>query len=129
MIIKRIILCCFFLIGLILCSFTAAAAAAALHAASRHGALSMLHDCHPHAPRPTPWAPSWFPDGKWIVFAMYGSIWKVDPHLGIAFELTYNRKYHSSPVWSPDGQWVVYTADDDARNIQLEIVNVRTGLS
>jgi dipeptidyl aminopeptidase/acylaminoacyl peptidase len=60
---------------------------------------------------------------------MYGSIWKVDPHSGIAVELTYNKRYHSSPSWSPDGKWIVYTADDDARNIQLEIMNVETGMS
>jgi hypothetical protein len=58
---------------------------------------------------------------------MYGSIWKVDPHVGIAFELAHDRKYYSSPVWSPDGRWILYTADDDARNIQLEIVNVESG--
>src|SRR5262249_57768433 len=75
----------------------------------------------------TPWAPAWSPDGKWIAVAMYGSIWKVDPDSGTAFELSYNRKYHSSPTWSPDGKWIVYTADDDGSTIQLEIVNVQTG--
>src|SRR4051812_16082057 len=31
-----------------------------------------------HAPTTTPWWPSWSPDGKWIAFSMYGSIWKVE---------------------------------------------------
>src|SRR6266513_2093065 len=31
------------------------------------------------------------------------------------------------PSWSPDGKWIVYTADDDWKSIQLEIVNVATG--
>src|SRR4051794_12432037 len=66
-----------------------------------------------HAPNTTPWWPSWSPDGKWIAVAMYGSIWKVDPGTGDAYELTYNRKLHSSPAWSPDGKWILYTADDN----------------
>src|SRR5205809_2331147 len=80
-----------------------------------------------HAPNTTPWWPSWSPDGKWIAVAMYGSIWRVDPKTGIAEELTYNAKVHSSPSWSPDGKWIVYTADDDWKSMRLEIVNVATG--
>jgi TolB protein len=80
-----------------------------------------------HAPNTTPWFPNWSPDGKWIAVAMYGSIWKVDPLSGEAYELTYNRKLHSSPAWSPDGKWIVYTADDNWKSIQIEIVNVSTG--
>src|SRR5687768_12805300 len=80
-----------------------------------------------HAPNTTPWWPSWSPDGKWIAVAMYGSIWKVDPKTGVAEELTYNKKIHSSPDWSPDGKWIVYTADDNWKSIQLEVVNVSTG--
>lgn len=81
----------------------------------------------PPAPSATAWAPAWSPDGKWIAVAMQGSIWKVDPATGTAFEISYNAKYHSSPTWSPDGKWIVYTADDDGSTIQLEAVNVETG--
>jgi len=111
----------------------AAAAAAAVapvrpdYPASKHGGTYMFNYYLPPAPSTTPWAPVWSPDGKWIAVAMYGSIWKVDPESGAAFELSYNRKYHSSPTWSPDGKWIVYTADDDGGTIQLEIVNVQTG--
>src|SRR5207249_11793773 len=35
----------------------------------------------------TPWWPDWSPDGKWIAVSMAGSIWKVDPATGAAFEL------------------------------------------
>jgi dipeptidyl aminopeptidase/acylaminoacyl peptidase len=80
-----------------------------------------------HMPNPTPWAPAWSPDGKWIAVSMFGSIWKVEVAGGAATELTHDGKYHSAPDWSPDGEWIIYTADDDARNIQLGIVNVRTG--
>lgn len=95
--------------------------------ASKHGGTYMFNYYLPPAPSTTPWAPAWSPDGKWIAVAMYGSIWKVDPDSGAAFEISYNRKYHSSPTWSPDGKWIVYTADDDGGAIQLEIVNVQTG--
>ena len=77
----------------------------------------------------TPWAPSWSPDGKSVAVAMSGSIWKVDPATGVAHELTYGPTYHSSPDWSPDGRWIIYTADNNSKTIQLEILNVETGES
>ena len=80
-----------------------------------------------HAPTTTPWAPCWSPDGKSIAFSMYGSIWKVEVKTGDAFELTHGEKLHGSPAWSPDGKWIVYTADDNWRSIQLEILNVESG--
>src|ERR1700732_2007929 len=80
-----------------------------------------------HAPTTTPWWPCWSPDGKSIAFSMYGSIWKVDLGSGEAFELTHGAKIHYSPAWSPEGNWIVYTADDNWKSIQLEILNVRTG--
>ena len=93
---------------------------------SKHGGTYMFNYYLPPAPSTTPWWPSWSPDGKWIAVAMYGSIWKVDPQTGVAYELTYNRKYDSSPAWSPDGKWIVYTANDDSESIGLEILNVET---
>jgi len=84
-------------------------AAAAEYPASKHGGTYMFNYYIPPAPSTTPWALAWSPDGKWIAVGMYGSIWKVDPKTGVAFELTYNRKYHSSPAWSPDGKWIIYT--------------------
>ena len=77
----------------------------------------------------TPWAPDWHPDGMSIAVAISGSIWKVSPETGIATELTYSEKYHSSPDWSPDGKWLIYTADDGGNTIELEILNVETNES
>lgn len=96
---------------------------------SKHGGNYMVNFYLPPAPSSTPWTPCWSPDGEWIAVGMSGSIWKVDPATGVAHELTYNRKYHSSPDWSPDGHWIVYTADDDGKTIQLEILNLGTGES
>jgi Tol biopolymer transport system component len=97
--------------------------------AAKHGGNYMHNFYFPPAPSSTPWAPSWSPDGKWIAVAMSGSIWKVDPETGAAFELTHDSKYHSLPGWSPDGKWIVYTADDSGKNIGLAILNVETGES
>ncbi len=84
----------------------------------------------PPAPSSTPWGPDWSPDGKWIAVGMSGSIWKVDPESGRAWELTYSeKKYHSLPDVSPDGKWILYTADDGGQTIQLEILNLETGQS
>ncbi len=110
-------------IGLLLSAF----ALAQDYPSSKHGGNYMHNFYLPPAPSSTPWAPSWSPDGEWIAVGMSGSIWKVDPESGVAHELTYSRKYHSSPDWSPDGNWVVYTADDDRKTIQLEAVNLETG--
>ena len=95
--------------------------------ASRHGGNYMHNFYFPPAPSSTPWAPDWSPDGEWIAMAMSGSIWKVDPQTGQAWELTYNEKYHSLPDISPDGKWLVYTADDGGTTIQLEVLNLETG--
>src|SRR2546428_1280955 len=74
----------------------------------------------------TPWWPDWSPDGRWIAVSMEGSIWKVDPATGAAFELTYNGRYHSSPDWSPDGKSIIYTVEENLKAIQLEILSVDT---
>src|SRR5688572_2270459 len=124
------------------CVVAAAAAVAALAAASglvaqerrtypgaRTGGNYMHAYYLPPAPSSTPWAPSWSPDGKSLAVAMSGSIWKVDPSTGVAQELTYGPTYHSSPNWSPDGRWIIYTADDNSRTIQLEILDVESGES
>jgi hypothetical protein len=60
---------------------------------------------------------------------MAGSIWQIDPASGSAREITYNDKYHSLPNWSPDGRWLVYTADDGGQTIQLEVLDVESGVS
>ncbi len=96
---------------------------------SKHGGNYMFNFYFPPAPSSTPWSPDWSPDGEWIAVAMSGSIWKVDPKSGRAWELTYNEKYHSLPDISPDGKWIIYTADDGGQTIQLEIVNLDTGES
>ena len=95
---------------------------------ARSGGNYMHNFYFPPSPSSTPWAPDWSPDGGWIAVAMHGSIWRVDPTSGIAYEMTYSEEaYHSSPNYSPDGHWLVFTADYDHQRIQLEILNTETG--
>ena len=97
------------------------------YADARSGGNYMHNFYFPPAPGSSPWAPDWSPDGEWIAIAMQGSIWKVEPQTGIAYELTRSEAYHSSPDWSPDGRYIVYTADYDHQRIQLEVVDTITG--
>jgi len=97
--------------------------------AAKTGGLYMINYYLPPAPSSSPWWPSWSPDGKWLAFAMHGSIWKVAVDGSVAYELTYDQNYHSSPDWSPDGKWIVYTSDDDGQSINLMLLNLETGVS
>ncbi|MEW5974680.1 MAG: CehA/McbA family metallohydrolase [Acidobacteriota bacterium] len=108
---------------------TAGRGQAAAYPPARQGGNYMHNYYIPPAPSSSPWAPCWSPDGLWLAVALHGSIWKVDFGQGAATELTYNSRYHSSPTISPDGRWLVYTADDNHRRIQLEVLNLETGES
>src|SRR2546430_5346289 len=70
--------------------------------------------------------PTWSPDGRQIAFAMKGSIWRLKPGEGWAYELTADASYDSQPSWSPDGKWIVYTAEKD-ECIHLKLLEVATG--
>ena len=115
--------------AMVLASGAVAQPGGSTYPASQQGGNYMHNFYFPPAPSSTPWAPDWSPDGSWIAVAMSGSIWKVDPHTGQAWELTYNDKYHSLPDISPDGKWLIYTADDGGTTIQLEVLNLETGES
>ena len=80
----------------------------------------------PPAGSSTPWWPSWCADGKWLAFAMHGSIWKIKVGESDAYELVYSKDQLSSPEWSPDGQWLVYTADN-GESIHLMLLHLETG--
>ena len=68
-----------------------------MYPSARSGGNYMHNYYFPMAPSSTPWYPAWTPDGKRITVSMGGSIWNVDPQTGIADELAFGSKYHSSP--------------------------------
>lgn len=125
-------------VGLKVCLWIVLAAPVALaqpadsaYPAAREGSGGnyMFNYYMPPAPSSTPWAPAWSPDGKSIAVGLNGSIWRIEVSTGVATELTYNGRYHSSPAWSPDGKWIVYTAEDDGKDIQLEALELATGVT
>lgn len=70
------------------------------------------------APTSSPMSPSWSPDGDWIAFSMWGSIWRVPASGGTAEELTFGPGYDYQPSYSPDGQKIVFVRD---RGGQLDL--------
>jgi TolB protein len=96
------------------------------HPVARTGGNYMSNYYLPPSGSSTPWWPSWSPDGKYLAFAMDGSLWRLRVGENAAEEIGYAPEYLSSPEWSPDGRWLAYTADD-GRTIQLRILEVATG--
>jgi dipeptidyl aminopeptidase/acylaminoacyl peptidase len=65
-----------------------------------------------------PGAPAWSPDGRDLVYAMQGTLWRQRVGAREAVQLTDGPAYDSEPDWSPDGRHVVYTS---YRNDALEL--------
>jgi len=69
---------------------------------------------------------AWSPDGKELVYAMQGSLWRQRVGSGDAVQLTDGPGYDSEPDWSPDGRRILYTSyRDDA--LELWVLDVRGG--
>ncbi len=57
-----------------------------------------------------PTAPAWSPDGRSLVVAMQGSLWRIEPDTGDATQITNGPGYDSQPDWSPDGRFIAYAS-------------------
>ncbi|HET7747499.1 MAG TPA: CehA/McbA family metallohydrolase [Vicinamibacteria bacterium] len=73
-------------------------------------------------------APSWSPDGREIVYARHGSLWRQALDGDVAQQITDGPGYDHQPDWSPDGQHVAY-ASYDGRAVHLRVLDLRTGTS
>src|SRR6185295_19599812 len=119
------------LFALLLIASFPLSSAAQVYPNAKSGGNYMQNYYLPPAASSTPWWPTWAPDGQAIVFAMDGSLWRMRVNNGradgSAEEILRECTYLSSPEYSPDGRFIAYTADDNAKNINVRILNVATG--
>lgn len=55
--------------------------------------------------------PSLSPDGKTVVFSLYGDLWSMPADGGRATRLTLHTAYDSKPLVTPDGKEIVFVSD------------------
>lgn len=67
-----------------------------------------------------PGGAAWSPDGRELVVAMQGTLWRYALDTGVAEQLTSGPGYDHQPDWSPNGRYVAYaTYNNDAMEIRL----------
>lgn len=74
-----------------------------------------------------PASPDWSPDGKQLVFAMGGSLWRQEIGSQTAWQLTDGEGYDYQPDWSPDGKEILF-ARYDGRSVELMLLDVNSGV-
>src|SRR5881409_4295188 len=57
-----------------------------------------------------PSAAAWSPDGRELIYAMQGSLWRQRLGSGVAQQLIAGSGYDYQPDWSPDGRFVAYAS-------------------
>ncbi len=73
-----------------------------------------------------PSSASWSPDGRELVYAMQGTLWRQRPGDTVARQLTRAEGYDHQPDWSRRGRWIVYASyREDA--VQLRLLDLTTG--
>lgn len=73
-----------------------------------------------------PQSPAWSPDGRSLVYAMQGSLWRQSVDSDNAIQLTAGPGYDHQPDWSPDGRSIVFTRYF-ADAMELQLLDVATG--
>ena len=69
---------------------------------------------------------SWTHDGKAVVYAMQGSLWRQEVESGTAEQLTDDSGADYQPDCSPDGTSVVFVRYD-GRSMELMLLDLRSG--
>src|SRR5205809_6589212 len=110
------------------CAVALLVAAAVPAAAQRQPVLKQVDVPHAYywremyVPQVTsgPSAAAWSPDGRELIYAMQGSLWRQRLGSGVAQQLTAGEGYDYQPDWSPDGRLVVFARyTHDAIELQL----------
>ncbi len=116
------------------CALALLVAAAVPAAAQRQPVLKQVDVPHAYywremyVPQVTsgPSAAAWSPDGRELIYAMQGSLWRQRLGSGVAQQLTAGPGYDYQPDWSPDGRFVVYASYvRDA--IELHLLDLASG--
>ncbi|MCA8919247.1 MAG: PD40 domain-containing protein [Planctomycetes bacterium] len=55
--------------------------------------------------------PSFSPDGKTVVYTLYGDLWSMPANGGRSMRLTLNDAYDTKPLVTPDGKEIVFVSD------------------
>lgn len=71
-------------------------------------------------------SPSWTPDGKALVFAKEGSLWRQELSGGPCIQLTAGPGYDHQPDVSPDGRSVVFTREVKGA-LELHLLDLASG--
>ena len=106
----------------------------AFAAQQREAVLKQINEPHPYyfremyLPQVTtgPASVAWSPDGREVIFAMNGSLWRQGIGTTVATQITWGTGYDHQPDWSPDGKRVVFARyDHDA--VELELLDLESG--
>ncbi len=73
-----------------------------------------------------PASPAWSPDGRQLVYAMGGSLWKQEIGSQTAYQLTDGDGYDYQPDWSPDGKDILFVRYT-GKAVELMLLELASG--
>jgi TolB protein len=82
---------------------------------------------------PSDFAPTWSPDGQWIMFTRNGTLHRMHPDGTMLTAIACSPAPCNHPAWSPDGLTLAYTGlsddsgDGTGGNYDIYVMNLATG--